>query len=227
MVCRAGIRHGHGHIRHSHAIRYYSLIEFHVAGRRKSGLALCVFAQFFSTAPGINKPASGSQGFWQDMKSVESPVWKVSIAWILFNAAVISLFTFAPNLLTDSGFSLARAGFLTSAVMWPALVVSPAIGYLMDIVGRKRLITTLGGLVLAASILLVPSNVGWILGQMLLIGVAQTMVPAPVFALPQEVTSPARLGQSLRRPGHLSQHRHRGGAVTHMVRQRPDWLLPT
>ena len=64
----------------------------------------------------------------------------------------------------------------------------------MDKVDRKRLIVTLGGLCLAVLIGLVPTGTGWILGLMLLIGVAQTMVPAPIFALLPEVTRPERLG---------------------------------
>jgi nitrate/nitrite transporter NarK len=42
--------------------------------------------------------------------------------------------------------------------------------------------------------MLVPSSTGWLLGLILLIGVAQTLVPAPIFALPPEVTSTERLG---------------------------------
>jgi MFS family permease len=77
-----------------------------------------------------------------------------------------------------------------------AIDICPGIGYLMDRVGHKRLIIGLGGLLLAVLMVLVPGGLDWILVLMLLIGIAQTMVPAPIFALLPEVTRPARLGQS-------------------------------
>jgi MFS family permease len=157
-------------------------------------VTLVVFALLFAPAPGRSRPASRTGGIWQDVKSMERPVWTLGVAWLLFNAAVISLFTFTPDLLTDNGFSLARAGFLTSAVMWPALLVSPIIGYMMDRIGYKRLIVILGGLWLAVFIVLVPFSTSWILVLMLLIGVAQTLVPAPIFALLPEVTRPESIG---------------------------------
>jgi MFS family permease len=113
---------------------------------------------------------------------------------MLFNAAVISLFTFTPDLLKAAGFSVASAGFITSAVMWPALVLSPVVGYVIDKIGRKRTIIAIGSLGLAILLALVPTATSWILLLMLLIGVAQAMVPTPIFALPPEVTSPEKLG---------------------------------
>ena len=113
---------------------------------------------------------------------------------MLFNAAIISFFTFTPDLLNAAGFSVSSAGFLTSIVMWPALVFSPIIGYIIDKFDHKRAIIALGGLALAILIVWIPTAMNWILGLMLLIGVAQALVPAPIFALPPEVTSPERLG---------------------------------
>jgi len=157
-------------------------------------LAVVVFALLFAAAPERSKPAPHLEGFWQDIRSAEISVWKIGIAWLLFNAAVMSLFTFTPDLLKSGGFSVVQAGFLTSAVMWPSLVVSPTIGYLMDRIGYKRLITIIGGLCLAILIVLVPGGTSWILGLMLLIGIAQTMVPAPIFSILPEATRPERLG---------------------------------
>jgi len=113
---------------------------------------------------------------------------------MLFNAAVVSLFTFTPDFLKAAGFTVASAVFVTSAVMWPALVLSPVVGYVIYKINRKRTIIAIGGLALAIFVMLVPTATGWILALMLLIGVAQTLVPAPIFALTPEVTSPERLG---------------------------------
>jgi MFS family permease len=113
---------------------------------------------------------------------------------MLFNAAIISLFTFTPDFLKAIGFTVASAGFVASAVMWPALVVAPVVGYVIDKIDRKRTIIAAGGLALAILIVSVPAATGWMLAMMLFIGVAQTLVPTPIFALPSEVTRPESLG---------------------------------
>ena len=115
---------------------------------------------------------------------------------MLFNAAVISLFTFTPDFLKAAGFSAGSAGLLTSMVMWPALLLSPVVGYVIDKVDCKRAIIALAGVALAILVVLVPQATGWMVGLMLLIGIAQALVPAPVFALAPDVTTPETLGLS-------------------------------
>ena len=158
-------------------------------------VALAVFALLFAPAPRRSEHASApSEGFFQSIRLAGTPIWLVGAAWGLFNAAVISLFTFTPDLLKASGFSIATAGFFTSLVMWPGLVLSPVIGYIIDRIDRKRSIIAVGGLALAALMVWVPTAAGWVMALMLLIGVAQALVPTPIFALPPDVTTPERLG---------------------------------
>lgn len=158
-------------------------------------VALIVFSWLFTPAPrsGHVKRAPVT-GLWLSIRQTGVSIWLVGIGWLLFNAAIISLFTFTPDFLEASGFSVAVAGFTTSAVMWPALVISPLVGYTIDKIGRKETIIGIGGVALAVLFALVPSSIGWLLGLMLLIGVAQSLVPAPTFSLAPDVTSPERLG---------------------------------
>lgn len=157
-------------------------------------VALIVFVLFFIPASGGSEKSPQNEGFFQSIRSAGTPIWIVGVAWMLFNAAIISLFTFTPDFLKAIGFSVASAGFVTSAIMWPALVLAPVIGYVIDKIDRKRTIIAAGGLALAILIVSVPAATGWMLAMMLFIGVAQTLVPTPIFALPSEVTSPGRLG---------------------------------
>jgi len=158
-------------------------------------VALVVFAWLFAAAPRRSGHISPpSEGFFQDIRLVGMPIWLVGAAWGLFNAAVIPVFTFTPDLLKTVGLGIASAGFLTSLVMWPALVLSPVVGYIIDKIGHKRTIIAVGGLALAALIVWIPDAAGWVLALMLIIGVAQALVPAPIFALPPDVTTPERLG---------------------------------
>ncbi len=67
---------------------------------------------------------------------------------------------------------------------------------MIDKVDRKKAIIAISGLVLAVLMVWIPVAGGWMLALMLLIGVAATLIPAPVFALVSDVTSPERLGLS-------------------------------
>lgn len=157
-------------------------------------LALVLFALLFAPARKDRHTLPPSESLWQSVRLTGVPIWFIGIAWLLFNAVMISFFTFTPDMLTKAGFSVASAGFLTGVVMWPALLLSPAIGYVMDRIGHKRAIIAIGGIALAILMFWVPTATGWMLTLMLLIGAAQATVPAPIFALPPEVTSPERLG---------------------------------
>jgi len=158
-------------------------------------IAMVIFIFLFAPAPGKSQSIrSKGESFLQSIRLTGVSIWIVGIAWMLFNAAIISLFTFTPDFLQGSGLSAASAGFITSAVMWPAIVLSPIVGYVIDRIDRKRSIIAFGGLALAILIVMVPNAISWMLALMLLIGVAQALVPVPIFALPSEVTSPERLG---------------------------------
>lgn len=158
-------------------------------------VGMVIFTSLFTPARRRGQGTSPRpEGFFLSIRLAGAPIWFVGVAWMLFNAAIISLFTFTPDFLKGAGFSVSASGFITSAVMWPALVLSPVVGHVIDKINRKRSIIAVGGLALAILVPLVPEAVGWILVLMLLIGVAQTLVPSPIFALPPEVTNPERLG---------------------------------
>ncbi|HUJ76722.1 MAG TPA: MFS transporter, partial [bacterium] len=162
--------------------------------------ALLLFAVFFSPAsrgaPGVGEaqsPRAGSagsaerQGLLSQAASAGGKIWLVGACWLLFNASIISLFTFTPAFLQTLGYSPGRAGATASAVMWLPLALSPAAGLLIDRVGGKRIMIALAGVSLAVLMALVPGAARWMLALMLLIGVAQTLVPAPVMALAPDV----------------------------------------
>ena len=156
---------------------------------------LIVVASLFTPAPGKKTerlPKAG--GLFQGIRLTGTSIWTVGVAWALFNAAAISLFSFTPDFLTSVGFSVSSAGFFTSAVMWPALVLGLVIGYVIDKIDRKRTFIVIGGLAVATLVVLVPTATGWILTIMLLIGAGMILVPTPIFALAPEVVNPERLG---------------------------------
>lgn len=152
-----------------------------------------------SSQPGAHQASAPVQirpdgGLIRTLGMAGLPVWLVAASWMMFNAEAISLSTFTPDFLAASGRSLTLAGFVTSAVMWPALLIGPATGYLIDRVDGKRTVVALAGLAIAVFVLMVPSAAGWTLAVILLVGIAQAAVPAPVFALVPEVTRPEKMG---------------------------------
>ena len=160
-------------------------------------IALVIFIFLFAPAPGtsqITRPKGES--FLQSVRLTGTSIWILGIAWLLFNAAVISMFTFTPEFLQSAGLTIASAGFVTSALMWPSIVLGPLVGYLIDKIDRKRAIIAIGGLALAIFIAMIPTSTSWILALMVIVGTAQILIPTPIFALIPEVTSPQRLGLS-------------------------------
>lgn len=183
------------------------------SGWRRSGLAallipfaaFLLFLLFFSPPreePAREEPAREEarprravpDGLLSQVAKAGWRIWLVGACWLLFNAAIIALFTFTPTFLVGIGFSPQGAGATASAVMWLPLALSPAAGLLIDRFGGKRTMIALAGVGLAVLIALVPHAERWMLALMLLIGVAQTLVPAPVMALVPDVVPGERLG---------------------------------
>ena len=163
-----------------------------------AGLAfvgLILFTMLFRSATSSSeKTAPSPEGFFRGIRLAGTSIWINGVAWLLFNAAVISMFTFTPAFLKAAGFGITSAGFVTSAIMWPTLVFSPLIGYLIDKIDRKRVMVVIGSLVSAILMALVPTSTGWMLGMMLLFGSVHTVIPVAIYALAPEVISPGRLG---------------------------------
>jgi predicted MFS family arabinose efflux permease len=184
------------------SLNFLSLIGEHLGWRSSiwssvgmSLLALVVFLFLFTPAPGKKELTTTSPGpFFRGFRSTGASIWLVGMAWMFYNAAVISLYTFTPDLLKANGFSLASAGFYASLVVWPALLLAPLLGYVIDKMDHKRTIIAVGGFIIACLVVWVPTATSWLPVLLVLIGIAQTMVPTPIFALVPDVMQEERLG---------------------------------
>ena len=158
-------------------------------------LALVLFLILFTPAPETKEQVpSKPESFLRNIRNAGISIWIIGAAWMMFNASMMSMFTFTPDFLTANGFSVASAGFVTGSSMWPPLVLSPVVGFVIHRVGLKRTIIVIGGGALTLFMALVPSSIGWIMALIMLIGAAQTLVPPPTFSLVPEVISPQKLG---------------------------------
>jgi predicted MFS family arabinose efflux permease len=157
-------------------------------------VALIIFVLFYRQPGMVAKRGERVKRQPTDAGGIGVPLWFVGSAWALFNASIISLFTFAPDFLVSRGLGLGHAGFSTSLVMVGSMCLSPLIGLIVDKVGRKELFIAFGGLGMAAILALFPT-----IGQnfslaLLCVGLAAAFVPAPVFSMTAQVVAPQRLG---------------------------------
>jgi len=157
--------------------------------------ALVIFFLFYTQAPQMNGEVSSlPEDFFKSIRTLGMSIWLIGIAWMFFNAAALSMFTFTPDLLKREGFSITTAGFLTSLVMWPQLVWNLIVGFAIDRIDRKRSMIAIGGIGFAILLWIVPFSIGWVTGIMILVGLAMGLIPPPIFALAPEVVSADKLG---------------------------------
>ena len=159
-------------------------------------IALIAFVLFFKSPPSINDRSYREVNFrLSNFRETGISIWLLAMAWMWFNASLISLSTFAPDFfLEHRGFSIGFAGFLTSFIMWGSLLLSPVVGYVIDKWGFKEILIAISGLVLGVVIFLIPYIPGLLIFFMVLIGVSVALVPAPVFSLPSDLLEPENLG---------------------------------
>lgn len=132
-------------------------------------------------------------GLFSSLPKVGVLMWLVGFCWMWFNAATISFSTFAPDFFMSKGYSIGFAGFLASLVMWGSLGLSPVIGYLVDKVNNNDVFIGVGGVIMATAIYLVTRSTDFLF-PMVVMAVAVTFIPAPVFSFPSKILQPENLG---------------------------------
>lgn len=139
------------------------------------------------------KAAVGRISFLAAIRQVRQPVWLVAGVWSAYNAGVLSYLTFAPDYYMSLGMTPSYAGFIASLLMVGALL-SPVVGYLIDKTDGMEMMMV-GGNMVVMVLLLVIFHIGWnplLLG--LLLGMAGSFVPAPVYAIIPRLVRPERRG---------------------------------
>jgi len=112
---------------------------------------------------------------------------------------IIAFFTFTPDLLVSDGYSMSLAGLLASIPMWPGIILSPIIGYVIHKSknDHKIMIMVISTLAVAFFLFWFPwvtGWIGWIILLMPLTGIAINMMPTPVNTIVSEVVKPEKLG---------------------------------
>lgn len=160
-------------------------------------LGLVVFLFLYKPAPNLpQKEVPNKQegkNIFSNVLHIAGLVWMAALCWLLFNAAVISFSTFAPDFFVSKGKTIGYAGFLTSLLMWGSLVLSPVIGRLIDKFNSNGIFIGVGGSILAVSLVFVSRATSFIT-PMAVMAVAVAFVPTPVFSYLSKNLPPKDLG---------------------------------
>ena len=110
-----------------------------------SAAALCLFLVFYRSKGADGEVKSVQAKLLSAAKQAGGSTWLVGLSWGLFNAGLISFFTYAPDYFISRGESIARAGLLASYPMWGSIVLAPLVGLLIDRMGHKWAFVSVGG----------------------------------------------------------------------------------
>jgi cyanate permease len=98
-------------------------------------VALCLFLVLYRSRKTDGEIAPEPAGLLAMAKQAGGGVWLVGISWGLFNAGIISFFTYAPDYFVSRGADISKAGLLASYPMWGSIVLAPLVGMLIDRLG--------------------------------------------------------------------------------------------
>jgi MFS family permease len=158
-------------------------------------LAIILILFLFTRAPrSIQQHKAYTNSVFQEIGQTGLSIWLISAAWMFFNVVISSFITFTPDYLQMNGFSIVSAGFITSALMWPSLIMSPAIGFAMDRIGHKQLIVIIASMLVCLMVAMFPYISNRIIWLVIFIGIVQSAISAPLFTLASEVSEPRKQG---------------------------------
>jgi MFS family permease len=136
---------------------------------------------------------SGLPGTTQPLKKLGSPIWGVGLAWLWFNAGLISFSTFAPTFFLQHGYTIEQSDLLIGIPFLGSLFLSTPIGYLIDQIKHQEWFIGIGGI--ALSILAFCFNLSSsFLVLIILISIFVAFFPAPTYSLPPEIMRPENVG---------------------------------
>jgi NNP family nitrate/nitrite transporter-like MFS transporter len=137
---------------------------------------------------------SEQAGLLTAAKRAGGSAWLVGLSWGLFNAGLISFFTYAPDYFISRGEGIVRAGLLASYPMWGSIVLAPIVGLLIDRMGHKWVFVAVGCGGTALFLYLIPEFNQHAAILSISIGVfVATLTPA-IFSLPAELLPESVMG---------------------------------
>ncbi len=150
-------------------------------------VVLCLFLVLYRTREADRQVKVERRALLTVLKEAGWGIWWVGLAWALFNAALISFFTYAPDYFVTQGEDIARAGLLASFPMWGSIILAPIAGMLIDRIGRKWLFVTVGCGGIAILLYLMPGFTAHAAIFAISTGVFVAILAPAIFSLPAEL----------------------------------------
>ena len=158
-----------------------------IAGLAMSLMALGLFLGLFRNINEGGKMRANPSGLLTVMREAGWGIWCVGFSWGLFNAGLISFFTYAPDYFVNQGMDIAQAGLLASYPMWSSIILAPIFGLLIDRVGQRWLFISVGCGGMAILLYLIPAFTTHATLPTIFIGVFVGLVTPAIFSFPAEL----------------------------------------
>lgn len=158
-----------------------------MAGLAMSLMALGLFLGLFRNINEGGKMRANPSGLLTVMREAGWGIWCVGFSWGLFNAGLISFFTYAPDYFVNQGMDITQAGLLASYPMWSSIILGPIFGMLIDRVGQRWLFISVGCGGMAILLYLIPAFTTHATLPTIFIGVFVGLVTPAIFSFPAEL----------------------------------------
>ena len=150
-------------------------------------VALCLFLALYRKRNTADQVTAEPLRLLTVLKEAGWKIWWVGMSWALFNAALISYFTYAPDYFVTQGEDIAKAGLLASYPMWGSIILAPIVGILIDRIGREWLFVSVGCGGIAILLYLMPGLTSHAAIIAISIGVFTAILTPAIFSLPAEL----------------------------------------
>jgi MFS family permease len=168
-------------------------VAFGIAGAQIAamaliGAALALVGLFYRPPAQSATPVSA-----QAARLGWSAAWAVLLAgliWAFYNVGFAMIFSFAPSMLAERGWSTAAAGAAVSIVLWLAALSVPLGGYLADRAGSRNALLAASSLAFAALIALLWRGAP-VMPTLVALGLVCGLPAGSIMSLPARVLAPA------------------------------------
>ena len=152
-----------------------------------------LFVGLARPSPYTPAPAGRAISWSSDGLSILRRCWPPIAAWAWMQATMVSLFTFTPDLLVEQGWTVSAAGRAVSMVLWPCLIGSPIVGYLVDRTQWKLPFILAGSAMAILAIGAIATGLLPVWSSMLLLGFGISALPGTLYAMPNDLAPPQGL----------------------------------
>jgi len=157
-------------------------------------IALFLFLFFYRSRKKDQELSIKHVPLYRVLKEAGVRIWLLGLSWALFDGALMSFCTYAPNYFESQGLDISRAGLISSFPMWGSIFLAPFAGYLMDRFQRKWLFVVTGCGCIAILLLLIPKLLNHVVMLSILIGIFTAVIPTAIFAYTPDILPERMMG---------------------------------